>query len=217
MRGSLLWRPPLFNFPMNDSNPENPPEIVPVATPQIDTRRRLRELLSVPERDRTDEQWDEIIELEIQLAPGNRISGNESQGGGNQGRNPMSHGKPGGGGGGAAGGGGGGEAGGAAEADAGAGAAVAAGADLPDAVTIDGMTLSRSDLVGAATAVAERLAGFVEQCGSARTRPGDIGRAGLPVVAVLATPTPATVLGIVGALIAGVPVVPVPEIGRAHV
>lgn len=88
---------------MNDSNPENPPEIVPVATPQIDTRRRLRELLSVPERDRTDEQWDEIIELEIQLAPGNRISGNESQGGGNQGRNPMSHGKPGGGGGGAGG------------------------------------------------------------------------------------------------------------------
>ena len=38
----------------------------------IDPRRRLRELLSVPERDRTDEQWDEINELEIQLAPGNR-------------------------------------------------------------------------------------------------------------------------------------------------
>lgn len=44
------------------------------ATPQPnDQRRRLRELLSVPERDRTDEQWDEIVELEIQLAPGNRI------------------------------------------------------------------------------------------------------------------------------------------------
>src|SRR5574343_474916 len=98
MRGSSLWRPPLFNFPMNDSNPENPPENVPAAAPQVDTRRRLRELLSVPERDRTDEQWDEIIELEIQLAPGNRISGNESHGGGSQGRNPMSHGKPGGGG-----------------------------------------------------------------------------------------------------------------------
>ncbi len=41
-------------------------------------------------------------------------------------------------------------------------AAVAAGADLPDAVTIDGMTLSRSDLVGVAKTVAERLAGFVE-------------------------------------------------------
>jgi hypothetical protein len=85
---------------MNDSNPENPPENLP-APPQVDTRRRLRELLSVPERDRTDEQWDEIIELEIQLAPGNRISGNESHGGGGggQGRNPMSHGKSGGGGG----------------------------------------------------------------------------------------------------------------------
>jgi hypothetical protein len=68
---------------------------VPAAAPQVDTRRRLRELLSVPERDRTDEQWDEIIELEIQLAPGNRVSGNEQHGGGgNQGRNPMSHGKP---------------------------------------------------------------------------------------------------------------------------
>src|SRR5574343_726999 len=84
---------------MNDSNPENPPENVPAAAPQVDTRRRLRELLSVPERDRTDEQWDEIIELEIQLAPGNRISGNESHGGGTQGRNPMSHSKSGGGGG----------------------------------------------------------------------------------------------------------------------
>jgi hypothetical protein len=40
----------------------------------MDPRRRLRELLSVPERDRTDPQWDEINELEIQLAPGNRVS-----------------------------------------------------------------------------------------------------------------------------------------------
>jgi hypothetical protein len=40
----------------------------------FDPRRRLRELLSVPERDRTDAQWDEINELEIQLAPGNRVS-----------------------------------------------------------------------------------------------------------------------------------------------
>jgi len=38
-----------------------------------DPRRRLRELLSIPERDRTEEQWDEIVELEIQLAPGNRV------------------------------------------------------------------------------------------------------------------------------------------------
>lgn len=83
---------------MNNPNPENPPEN-PVAVVQpLDTRRRLRELLSIPERDRSDEQWDEIIELEIQLAPGNRASSNEPLGG-NPGRsNTMSHGnKPGGG------------------------------------------------------------------------------------------------------------------------
>ena len=57
---------------MNDQNPENPPVTPPPEPPPNDNRRRLRELLSVPERDRTDEQWDEIIELEIQLAPGNR-------------------------------------------------------------------------------------------------------------------------------------------------
>ncbi|MBF6327325.1 acyl-CoA synthetase [Nocardia transvalensis] len=69
--------------------------------------------------------------------------------------------------------------------------AVAAGADIPDAVTIDGETLSRSDLIGAATSVAERIA-----------------RADR--VAVLARPTATTVLAVVGCLIAGVTVVPVP-------
>lgn len=44
----------------------------PPVTQPNDPRRRLRELLSIPERDRTEEQWDEIVELEIQLAPGNR-------------------------------------------------------------------------------------------------------------------------------------------------
>ena len=37
-----------------------------------DPRRRLRELLAIPERNRTDAIWDELIELEIQTAPGNR-------------------------------------------------------------------------------------------------------------------------------------------------
>ncbi|MEV0059435.1 acyl-CoA synthetase [Nocardia sp. NPDC050718] len=69
--------------------------------------------------------------------------------------------------------------------------AVAAGADIPDAVTIDDATLSRSDLLGAATSVAERIA-----------------RADR--VAVLAEPTVRTVLAVVGCLIAGVTVVPVP-------
>jgi fatty acid CoA ligase FadD36 len=76
--------------------------------------------------------------------------------------------------------------------------AVAAGHDLGDAVRIDGATLSRSDLVGAATSVAERV-------GGARR------------IAVLATPTATTVLAITGCLIAGVPVVPVPaDVGAAE-
>jgi hypothetical protein len=78
---------------MNNPNPENPPEAPVVVAPPPDTRRRLRDLLSIPERDRTDEQWDEIIELEIQLAPGNRVSSNEPMGG-SPGRSNMQHGKP---------------------------------------------------------------------------------------------------------------------------
>ncbi|MGV9725273.1 acyl-CoA synthetase [Nocardia beijingensis] len=80
--------------------------------------------------------------------------------------------------------------------------AVAGGADIPDAVTIDGTTLSRSDLLGAATSVAERVAGAER-------------------VAVLAEPTVRTVLAVVGCLIAGVTVVPVPPDSgtaeRAHI
>jgi hypothetical protein len=73
---------------MTTQNPEDtsPPVTQPAPAPGTDARRRLRELLSVPERDRSDEQWDEIIELEIQLAPGNRVSagdqGNVPGGGG---------------------------------------------------------------------------------------------------------------------------------------
>jgi fatty acid CoA ligase FadD36 len=70
--------------------------------------------------------------------------------------------------------------------------------DVADAVTIDGAVLSRSDLVGAATSVAERVAGASR-------------------VAVLATPTASTVLAITGCLIAGVPFVPVPsDVGAAE-
>ena len=36
-------------------------------------RRRLQELLAIPERDRSDAQWDEINELEITLASANRV------------------------------------------------------------------------------------------------------------------------------------------------
>ena len=77
-------------------------------------------------------------------------------------------------------------------------AAVPAGDDIGDAVRIDGAALSRSDLVGAATSVAERVAGAQR-------------------VAVLATPTASTVLAVTGCLIAGVPIVPVPaDVGAAE-
>lgn len=70
--------------------------------------------------------------------------------------------------------------------------------DIADAVRINGAVLSRSDLVGAATSVAERVAGAER-------------------VAILATPTPATVLAVTGCLIAGVPFVPVPaDVGAAE-
>jgi len=77
-------------------------------------------------------------------------------------------------------------------------AAVAAGADIPNAVTIGETTLSRSDLLGAATSVAERVGGAAR-------------------VAILATPTMTTVLAVAGCLIAGVPFVPVPpDVGAAE-
>ncbi len=70
--------------------------------------------------------------------------------------------------------------------------------DIDDAVRIDGTVLSRSDLVGAATSVAERV--------------GGAGR-----VAILAAPTAETVLAVTGCLIAGVPFVPVPaDVGAAE-
>ena len=44
---------------MNESQPISP-------------RQRLQELLAIPEGQRTDAQWDELNELEIKLASGNR-------------------------------------------------------------------------------------------------------------------------------------------------
>lgn len=77
-------------------------------------------------------------------------------------------------------------------------ATVAAGHDIADAVRIEGAVLSRSDLVGAATSVAERVGGAHR-------------------IAVLASPTATTVLAVAGALIAGVPFVPVPpDVGVAE-
>lgn len=48
-------------------------------TENVDPRRRLRELLAIPERDRSDAQWDEIIELEIRMAPGNTVTPHKTE------------------------------------------------------------------------------------------------------------------------------------------
>lgn len=95
------------NIDMNEEQPiEQPPvesasneqplaEPVRNDPPPQDPRRRLRELLAIPDHQRTDAIWDEIIELEICLAPGNRVQGvqqepgRRQQGPGqNQGRRP---------------------------------------------------------------------------------------------------------------------------------
>ena len=69
-------------------------------------RARLQALRAIPERDRTEAEWDEMNELEIMLASENRqISpgqqqpmqprdGNAPQGHGNQGHGNPGHGKP---------------------------------------------------------------------------------------------------------------------------
>ncbi len=77
---------------MNDSQPVSP-------------RARLQALQAIPERQRTDAEWDELNELEIALAAGNRQGapqqgapqhGAQQQGG--RGNNPGGQPRPGGGG-----------------------------------------------------------------------------------------------------------------------
>ncbi|MFJ3793641.1 acyl-CoA synthetase [Kitasatospora sp. NPDC090091] len=74
--------------------------------------------------------------------------------------------------------------------------------DSGDALRVDGRALSREELLGAATVVADRVAGA-------------------PGLAVLARPTVETVVAVVGGLLAGVPVVPLPPDSgpkeRAHI
>lgn len=46
----------------------------------VSPRRRMQELLAIPDSQRTEEEWDELNELEIQLAPVNREGGPEPRG-----------------------------------------------------------------------------------------------------------------------------------------
>lgn len=54
----------------------------------VSPRARLQELLAIPDSHRSDAEWDELNELEIMFAPGNRVGGPEygaRQGGGGSG------------------------------------------------------------------------------------------------------------------------------------
>lgn len=62
----------------------------------LSPRQRLQALLEIPERLRTEAQWDELNELEIMLAPGNR-EGAPDQNVRRNGAPPSGHPKPGGG------------------------------------------------------------------------------------------------------------------------
>lgn len=64
--------PPIASAP-DEQPPPEPPQRIEVQL--ADPRRRLRELLAIPDHQRSDAIWDEIIELEICLAPGNRVQG----------------------------------------------------------------------------------------------------------------------------------------------
>ena len=48
---------------------ETQPQPQPQPREPRDPNARLRELLAIPERQRTDAQWDEIIEIEISQGP----------------------------------------------------------------------------------------------------------------------------------------------------
>jgi len=73
--------------PTAESPIEAPPvevqrnEVQPGERQPLDPRRRLRELLAIPDRERSDALWDELIALEIQLAPGNRAQSPQADNG----------------------------------------------------------------------------------------------------------------------------------------
>jgi hypothetical protein len=54
-------------------NPEQWDNAAMNAPQPISPRRRLQELLEIPDSQRTEAEWDELNELEISLAPGNRV------------------------------------------------------------------------------------------------------------------------------------------------
>ena len=63
--------------------------------PHPNPRARLQQLQAIPERDRTEEQWDEMNEIEIMLAAGNRrVEAAHRQGQQHRSNPPMDPGRP---------------------------------------------------------------------------------------------------------------------------
>ena len=63
----------------------------------VNPRARLQELRAIPERQRTDAEWDELNELEIMFAAGKRETTPQQNARGNapaQGGDPRSGGRP---------------------------------------------------------------------------------------------------------------------------
>ncbi len=64
----------------------------PPAAPQVSPHARMKELQAIPDRQRTDAEWDELNDLEIKLASVNRQGApipnaqQHRQGGGGQGQ-----------------------------------------------------------------------------------------------------------------------------------
>ncbi|MCX7171954.1 MAG: hypothetical protein NTY41_17190 [Proteobacteria bacterium] len=63
---------------MTTEEPPSSPPAAPPSSPPANPQARLRELLAIPERLRTDAQWDEIIEIEISMGP-KKLPGNPSK------------------------------------------------------------------------------------------------------------------------------------------
>ncbi|MFO8152532.1 hypothetical protein [Thioalkalivibrio sp.] len=62
----------------------------------VSPRRRLQELLAIPDSKRSEEEWDELIELEISLASVNQLGEPEKRNRPNGGSAPTGEGRPGG-------------------------------------------------------------------------------------------------------------------------
>lgn len=78
----------------SDSQPQGE-DTATVNTPQaVSPRRRLQELLAIPDNQRSEEEWDELNELEIMLAPGNRAGAPIPGQGQGQGQGPKRHNNP---------------------------------------------------------------------------------------------------------------------------